>query len=109
MSRVIWSALLLTVLFVNSSQMQSQTKSASPQATGYWPLEKSQPIIDKTQTIRLAPDLSQLSAGERDAVAKLLEVAKIFQSIYENQRHRQALSSYRDLAQLARRSGTSPA
>src|SRR3989442_13421992 len=103
MSRAIGSALLLTVLFVNSTQTQSQTKSASPRAAGYWPLEKSQPIIDKTQTIRLAPDFSQLSAGERNAVAKLLEVGKILQSIYEDQRHRQALSSYRDLVQFARR------
>lgn len=64
---------------------------------GYWPLEKSQPIIDKTQTIRLAPDLSQLSPGEKAAVARLLEVGKIFQQIYEDQRHHQALSSYQKL------------
>ncbi|HXI25475.1 MAG TPA: zincin-like metallopeptidase domain-containing protein [Pyrinomonadaceae bacterium] len=67
---------------------------------GYWPLEKSQPIIEKTQTIRLAPDLSQLSTGEKAAVAKLLEVGKIFQHIYEDQRHHQALSSYEKLWDL---------
>lgn len=69
---------------------------------GYWPLEKSQPIIDKTQTIRLAPDLSQLTDSERKAVAKLLEVGRIFQSIYEDQRHKQALSAYRNLQTLDR-------
>src|ERR1041385_5474371 len=67
---------------------------------GYWPLEKSQPIIEKTQTIRLSPDLSQLSANERNAVTKLLEVGKIFQRIYEDQRHHQALSSYEKLGDL---------
>ena len=67
---------------------------------GYWPLEKSQPIIEKTQTIRLSPDLSQLSANERNAVTKLLEVGKIFQTIYEDQRHHQALSSYEKLWDL---------
>ena len=66
----------------------------------YWPLEKSQPIIDKTQTIRLAPDLSQLSQGERRAIAKLLEVGRLFQNIYEEQRHRQARSSFDRLLQL---------
>jgi hypothetical protein len=66
----------------------------------YWPLEKSQPIIDKTQTIRLAPDLSHLSEGERRAVEKLLEVGKLFQNIYEEQRHRQARLSFRNLNQL---------
>src|SRR5204863_9930608 len=48
------------------------------------------------------PDLSQLSAGEKKAVAKLLEVGKIFQAIYEDQRHHQALSSYRNLDTLVR-------
>src|SRR5438093_7245719 len=67
---------------------------------GYWPLEKSQPIIEKTQTIRLSPDLSHLSANERNAVTKLLEVGKIFQRIYEDQRHHQALSSYEKLWDL---------
>jgi hypothetical protein len=87
------------------AQTGSRMKANQSVPAGYWPLEKSQPIIDKTQTIRLAPDLSQLSAEERKAVAKLLEVGKIFQSIYEDQRHNQALSSYRDLMQLAKSSG----
>jgi len=82
-------------------------KSNNEIPSGYWPLEKSQPIIDKTQTIRLAPELSQLSAGERQAVAKLLEVGKIFQGIYEEQRHLQALSSFKALEQLDKRSGSS--
>jgi len=69
---------------------------------GYWPLEKSQPIIDKTQTLKLAPDLSHLTGGERNAVAKLLEVGKIFQSIYEDQRHKQALTAYRNLQAMDR-------
>ena len=76
---------------------------------GYWPLEKSQPIIDKTQTIRLSPDLSKLSEGESKAVAKLLEVGQIFQQLYEEQRHPQALSSYRALEQLDKRTGSTPA
>ena len=77
--------------------------------TGYWPLEKSQPLIDKTQTIRLAPDLSKLSAGERTAVAKLIEAGHIFQKLYEEQRHPEALSSYRALEQLDKRTGSTPA
>jgi len=76
---------------------------------GYWPLEKSQPIIDKTQTIRLSGDLSKLSEGERKAVAKLIEVGYIFQKLYEEQRHPQALSSFRALEQLDKRTGSIPA
>ncbi len=94
--------LVMSIGFVlTSAQTRSQVDLQSSVPPNYWPLEKSQPIIDKTQTIRLAPDLSQLSAGEKKAVAKLLEVGKIFQSIYEDQRHQQALSSYRNLNTLA--------
>jgi hypothetical protein len=74
---------------------------------GYWPLEKSQPLIEKTQTIRLAPDTAKLSAGERKAVAKLIEVGQIFQKLYELQRHPQALSSYQALEQLNKQNGGS--
>jgi hypothetical protein len=77
--------------------------------TGYWPLEKSQPIIDKTQTIRLSPDLSKLTEGERKAVAKLIEVGYIFQKLYEEQRNPQALSSYRALEELDKKTGSTPA
>jgi len=76
---------------------------------GYWPLEKSQPIIDKTQTIRLSGDLSKLSEGERKAVAKLIEAGQIFQKLYEEQRHPEALSSYRALEQLDKRTGSTSA
>ncbi len=91
------------------SQRYLQTKPDQMLPNGYWPLEKSQPIIDKTQTIRLSPDLSALSAEERKAIAKLLEVGKIFQSIYEDQRHRQALSADSELIQLDKRIGSAAA
>ena len=77
--------------------------------TGYWPLEKSQPIIDKTQTVRLSGDLSKLSEGEKKAVAKLIEAGQIFQKLYEEQRHPEALSAYRALEQLDKRTGSTPA
>ena len=93
MTKLLMTALLLT-----------QTLPA-----GYWPLEKSQPIIDKTQTIRLSGDLSKLSDGERKAVAKLIEAGQIFQKLYEEQRHPEALSSYRALEQLDKRTGSRPA
>lgn len=101
-------ALFLGAFAFVFAQTGSRMKPNQTLPPGYWPIEKSQPLIDKTQTIKLAPDLSQLSASEREAVAKLLEVGKIFQSIYEDQRHRQALSSYRALLTLGR-SYVSPA
>jgi hypothetical protein len=99
MIRLLAVLLLLGFCLFTFAQTGSRMKSnALP--PGYWPLEKSQPIVDKTQTIRLAPDLSHLSEGERTAITKLLEVGKIFQGLFEKQRHLQALSSYRDLIKL---------
>ena len=78
------------------AQTGSRTNSGAVLPAGYWPLEKSQPIIDKTETIRLAPDVSHLSEGERQAVTKLLEVGKIFQGLFEQQRHSQALTAHQE-------------
>ncbi|MBC7909859.1 MAG: NUDIX hydrolase [Pyrinomonadaceae bacterium] len=83
------------------------TKAKSPNQN--WPVEKSQPIIDKVGMVRLSPDISHLTEGERKAVAKLLEVGAIFQDIYEMQRHPQALDSRKKLEQLDKRSGSSAA
>ncbi len=84
-----------------------KTSNALP--PGYWPAEKSQTVIDKMQTLRLAPDSGQLSEGERKAVAKLLEVGRIFQHLFEQQRHPQALGAARALAALDKRRGGIPA
>jgi hypothetical protein len=102
-----WKRLLIITTLMSFASVLAQTgspmKSANGLPPGYWLLEKSQPIIDKTQTIRLSSDLSHLSEGERKAVAKLLEVGKLFQALYEDQRHLQALSSYTKLLQLDKR------
>jgi len=96
----------LTATLVACVCVQAQTatnkNSVGGQLTGYWSSERSGAIIAKTQTVRLAPDLSHLTEGERRAVAKLLEVGKIFQEVYEQQRHRQASQARVSLAALGR-------
>src|SRR5437773_1601757 len=106
MRRLLAVPLLLSIFLFASAQTGSRMKTNQSLPVGYWPLTKSQPIIDKTQTIRLAPELLQLTEDERKAVAKLLEVGKIFQSIYEDQRHKQALLSYRNLVGLDKQTGS---
>ena len=98
--------LLLVISMSTLAQTGSGRRVRGELPAGYWPLEKSQPIIDKTQTIRLAPDLSHLTPGERTAVAKLLEVGKIFQRLYEKQRHPEATRSQVELMQLDKRLGS---
>jgi Zincin-like metallopeptidase len=101
--------LIVLSLFVGAlAQTNSRMTSPNP-SNGYWPIEKSQPIIDKTQTIALSPDQSKLSPGERTAVTKLLEVGHIFQKLYEDQRHAQARASYLVLQGLSKSSGASTA
>lgn len=109
LSKLLTSALMIGMLTGTMAQTGSRTDSRDGLSASYWPLEKSQPIIDKTETIRLAPDVSHLSEGEQKAVAKLLAVGKIFQRLFEQQRHPQALTAYRDLVQLDTRTGSSPA
>jgi hypothetical protein len=77
--------------------------AAAAQPAGYWSDAKIRPILDKTETVRLTPELSGLSAGDRRAVAKLNEVGAIFQRLYEGQRHREAAASLAALEALHRR------
>jgi hypothetical protein len=74
--------------------------------TGYWPLEKSRALMEKTGEVRLAPDTSHLTEGERRAMLKLIEVGKIFQSVYEQQRHARAVESHAALLALDKRLGS---
>ena len=73
-----------------------------------WTPEQVRAVLDRTQTTRLAPDISHLTPGERTAVAKLIEVGQIFQHLYELQRHRaapavrQSVQGQPDLATLYR-------
>ena len=107
MSKLIALLVMLTMVVCTMAQRTSRSNTNTQLGSAYWPLEKSQPLIDKTQTIRLAPDLSSLSAGEKKAVEKLLAVGQIFQQLYEEQRHSEALSSYRMLKELDQRGGSS--
>lgn len=63
-------------------------------------------ILQKTATLRLAPDLSHLTAGERAAVEQLLQVGGIFQRLYEDARHPEAERERNRLLDEARGGGS---
>ncbi|MEO8378898.1 MAG: NUDIX hydrolase [Acidobacteriota bacterium] len=84
MKTILAATLLLSVM------VNAQTK-APEIPEGYWPEAKSEEILKKTEIIRLAPDLSSLTAEEQSAVKDLLEVGGILQKVYEDQKHHQAL------------------
>jgi hypothetical protein len=80
----------------------------APLPDGYWDEASAEAILSKTLTVRLAPDLSELTAGEKSAVEHLIEAGKIFQDLYELQLHPQALEARAALEALGERSGSSP-
>ena len=90
-------------LFAQSSTRRP-TQNGLP--AGYWPEEKSRALLEKTGEVRLVPDTSHLTEGERRAVAKLIEVGKIFQTVYEEQRHERAAESHAALVALDKRLGS---
>ena len=105
--KILLSLTFIIGAFVSApAQTVAGRTSGASLPAGYWSLDKSGAIIAKTQTVRLSPDLSHLSAGERTAVGKLLEVGKIFQDVFERQRHRDALTARRTLALLDRRANS---
>jgi hypothetical protein len=74
--------------------------------SGYWGEEKSNTLIQKTLPIHLAPDLSTLSVAEKQALAKLIEVGHVFQTLYEESRHHQATASHEQLLALDEKWGS---
>ena len=97
----------LALAGLTATNLLAQTSGRRPAQgsppAGYWPEEKSRALIEKTGEVRLAPDTSHLTEGERRASAKLIEVGKIFQSVYEEQRHARAAESHAALAALDKR------
>ena len=64
--------------------------AASTVPAGYWTAEQAEAVLARTQEIRLSPDLGALTAGERKALGRLIEVGRLFQALYEQSRHHQA-------------------
>jgi len=73
--------------------------------TGYWPVEKSQPILDTTMRLTLDPDLGHLTIAESHAVEELLAAGGIIHELYEKQRHAQARDAKQALAELHEKTG----
>ncbi|MBF5043202.1 NUDIX hydrolase [Aggregicoccus sp. 17bor-14] len=79
-----------------------------PLPAGYWPAARVDELLAKTETLRLAPDLSRLTPAEQGALRDLLEVGRILQRLYEDSRHPQALAAQDRLQKLDARLGSPP-
>lgn len=92
-ARDIMNFVNFTSLFLLLALAVSPLAAQVPSPRGEWTPAQAREILDKTQAIRLAPSLGHLSSGEKVAVARLLQVGAVFQDIYEQQRHRSALTA----------------
>ena len=99
---------LMAVVTAFIATPASAASRASSLPHGYWTLAQTQPLLDKALTVRLAPDLTGLTSGERAATAKLLEAGGILHDLFEDMNHRDAARSRAELAALDRRLGSSP-
>ena len=86
-------ALLLVPLALAGCVPKTPPRTPEAVPTVTWSQAQMSEILQRTGTIRLAPDISHLRPGERAAVEQLIEVGRIFQSVYEDQLHRSALSA----------------
>lgn len=85
--------LLAFTLALTMTASVTASAQQKPLPEGYWSEAQSKAILDKTETIRLAPDLSGLTAPEQAALKNLLAVGAIMQKLYEVSRHPDAVSA----------------
>ena len=87
-SNRLWLALVLLALLGNAS---------ADVPDGFWDLKETEAILEATQRVELAPDLSGLTPAERGALDELLAAGRIMNSLYERQKHRSAASAKQKL------------
>lgn len=65
---------------------------------GFWPTERAEAILERTERFEVRADRAGLTEGERAAVDELMAVGAIFHDLYEESRHAQAPAVRRYLA-----------
>ncbi|MCH8865704.1 MAG: NUDIX hydrolase [Proteobacteria bacterium] len=98
-----------TLLLAAATVAMIAAPAAAELPEGYWSVDQTQPILDATLKVTLAPDLSHLSAAESQALGELLAAGNIMQALYEQQLHPQALTAKAALDALHDASGQSTA
>lgn len=109
MARLRNTSASLSILLLGAMVVCSCSSSAAKLPPGYWSEEQSREVLDKTLTLRLAPDTSHLTDGEREAARILVDVGVIVQRLYERSLHYQAEQAYADLVALDHESSGSAA
>ncbi|MGB5591314.1 MAG: NUDIX hydrolase [Gammaproteobacteria bacterium] len=74
--------------------------ATEPLPAGNWTLKQANAVLDKTRHVHLDPDLGALSSGEQAAAAKLIAVGRLFQEMYLDSIHPQALDALATLESM---------
>jgi hypothetical protein len=90
--------LLLTALLATAPLAQTAVAQELPE--GYWSLDQANEVLAKTRKVMLDPDLSALTKAEWAAVDKLIRAGEIFNRLYQDSMHPQALSALNALESL---------
>ncbi len=90
---LILTSLMASGLYINENLAQDLPD-------GYWSMEQASEVLDKTRNITLDPDISSLTPAEKAAAEKLIEAGIIFNRLYEDSIHPQALESLDALQKL---------
>jgi hypothetical protein len=98
MKRSIFVSALCACIAAPAVAARAQGAGAMP--PGYWSPQQARAVLDRTLTVRLAPSLDALNAGERTAVQHLIAAGDIVQRLYESSLHPEALSAHAALLQL---------
>lgn len=72
----------------------------------YWSEQQVNAVLDKTVTLRLAPDLSSLSTAEQEAVRELLAAGELMHELYLVQKHHESLAALEQLQALDKELGS---
>jgi hypothetical protein len=92
--------LTIAVLLMLAAGMSIESARAGALPADYWSLQQASEVLDKTRRVMLDPDLSALSETEKAAAARLIQAGIIFNGLYEDSMHPDALSSLRALQAL---------
>lgn len=106
MKTLLCLTLAAATLAISAQEPPPATPEPLPIPEKYWPEARSKEILDKTITIRLAPDLSGLPENEKAALKELFEVGAVMQRLYETQKHPESQSAYEMLRAVDARNGS---
>lgn len=67
---------------------------------GFWDSQRAAAILDRVGRLEVLADTSSLTAGEREALERLMQVGEIMQRLYEESRHPQAIAVREHLASV---------